>query len=495
MSSASPSHAHGFDEAQRRRNSQVIGLLIIAAFTMILNETIMGIALPHLMEDLSVSAVAAQWLTTGFLLTMAVVIPLTGFILQHFTTRAVFLAALGMFTLGTLIAALAPGFTVLLVARVVQACGTAVMLPLLMTTVMQLEPPATRGRRMGNISIVISVAPAIGPTISGLILSVLHWRFLYVFVLPVALTVLILGYRRLQNVNEPRHDRVDAISVPLSAFGFGGIVLGLSLIGESAHGLAAQTVVPLVVGAVAISLFIWRQNRLQREDRALLDLRTFRTPNFRFSVALFIITSMSMFGMFILMPIFLQNVLELTVLQCGLLILPGGLISGLLAPKVGRLYDQVGPRPLVVPGATLIVTGLGLLALFAYPGTQWWQLLIGHIVMSTGIAFVFTPLFSASLGSLPRSLYSHGSATLSTMQQMAAGAGTAMFVAIMTAVSVVKVDQGVDDVLAQASGIRFALVVAACIAVIGVILATFIIKPEETEETEDAASDDVVPMH
>lgn len=480
------------DPTTAKRNGVVIHLLIVAAFVMILNETIMGIALPQLMSDLSISAVAAQWLTTGFMLTMAVVIPLTGFILQRFTTRSVFIAALSLFTAGTLIAAVAPGFAVLLVGRVVQASGTAIILPLLMTTVMQLEPPATRGRRMGNISIVISVAPAIGPTISGLILSALHWRFLYVFVLPVAVSVLILGIKRMQNVTEPRNDKADLLSVPLSALGFGGLVLGLSLLGESANGIAAQTVVPLIVGLVALGLFITRQLRLQRWDRALLDLRTFLTRNYALSVAMFVVTSMAMFGMFIMMPLYMQNVMELSVLQSGLLLMPGGVLSGLLAPLVGRMYDRVGPRPLTIPGSMLLVGGLLALAYLAKPGTAWWQLLAVHMLTSAGISLIFTPLFSASLAALPRRQYSHGSATLSTLQQMAAGAGTALFIAVMAAVSTARVDSGLSQIAADASGIRTSYLVGAAIAVLAIVLAFFVIKPKEGDVAEGDAPP---PMH
>ena len=142
------------------RNRLVIGLLLVSSFVVILNETIMNVALPVLMRDLRIDAAAAQWLSTAFMLTMAVVIPITGWLLQRFHTRSVYLAAMSLFSVGTLVAALAPGFPMLLVGRVVQASGTAIMLPLLFTTVMMLVPPATRGRTIGNISIVISVAPA-----------------------------------------------------------------------------------------------------------------------------------------------------------------------------------------------------------------------------------------------------------------------------------------------------------------------------------------------
>ncbi len=332
--------------AERKRDNLVIGLLLVAAFTVILNETVMGVAIPHLMTDLDITAVAAQWLTTAFLLTMAVVIPVTGYLIQRFPTRSVFMAAMMLFSLGTLIAALAPGFPVLLAARVVQASGTAIMLPLLMTTVMTLVPAAERGRRMGNITIVIALAPALGPTISGTILSFANWRFLFWFVLPVALTVLAVGFVRMTNVGESRPGRIDGWSIPLAALGFGGVVFGLSRFGEEAATRDGTVILAsLAVGAVALAVFVWRQLLLQRTDRALLDLRTFRSRAYTIAVLLFVIAMSALFGAIILLPLFMQGVLKLTVLSSGLLLLPGGLIFGLMGPVVGRLYDRRGRSP------------------------------------------------------------------------------------------------------------------------------------------------------
>jgi len=467
------------DTDTRRRNSTVIWVLIVSAFVVILNETIMGVAIPHLMTDLGITAVAAQWLTTAFLLTMSVVIPVTGFLLQRFHTRPIFLAAMTLFAAGTLLAALAPGFEVLLIARVVQASGTAIMLPLLMTTVMQLEPPETRGRRMGSISVVIAVAPAIGPTVSGLILSALPWRFLFVFVLPIALTVLALGWRMMRNVTEPRDAPIDVLSVVLSAFGFGGIVFGLSRIGEAADaGVAPSTVAALVVGVIALALFVWRQLVLQRIDDALLDLRTFRIPTFAVSIVMFVILMMSLFGMIILLPLFMQGVLGLSVLQSGLLLLPGGLIMGLCAPMIGRAVDRIGSRPLLIPGAALVAGVMWTLAATLGPTTPWWLLLACHVTLSCGLALMFTPLFAASLGSLPRRLYSHGSATVSTIQQVAGAAGTALFVSTMAAVAGVREAAGASEAEAAASGIAAAFLIAAVLATGAVVAAFFIRQPE-----------------
>ncbi len=460
-----------------KRDLVVIYLLLVSAFVVMLNETAMVVALPHLMTDLDVSASAAQWLTTAFLLTMAVVIPVTGFLLQRLNTRPVFLLAMSLFTAGTLIAATAPGLTMLVVARVVQATGTAVMMPLLMTTVMTLVPPAARGRMMGNISIVMSVAPAIGPTLSGLILNYMHWRWIFILVLPFALVSLALGALRMRNVTTPRYAPLDVLSVILSAVAFGGLVYGLSSFGEVAvTGVTVWNWGPLAIGAAAMLLFVLRQLQLQADNKALLDLRTFQSRNFTVSIVMFMLLMMAMFGTIVLLPIYLQQVLGLSTLQTGLLMLPGGLVMGLFGPLVGRLYDRVGTLPLVVPGAIGASAVLWAMTLLT-PTTWFGFILAGHLVFSVALAFLFTPLFTASLGSVKPQLYSHGSALLGSTQQIAGAAGVALFVALMSSQTISLAATGMAPAYALSGGIRVAFVVGAVISLFAVAAAFFVRKP------------------
>jgi DHA2 family lincomycin resistance protein-like MFS transporter len=468
------------------RNRLVISLLLVSAFVVILNETIMSVALPHLMDDLGITAGAAQWLTTAFLLTMAVVIPITGFMLQRFHTRTVFIAAMSAFSTGTLVAALAPGIEVLIVGRIVQAIGTAIMMPLLMTTVMNLVPAESRGRVMGNISIVISVAPALGPTISGFILSVLDWRWMFWLVLPIALGSLALGVARIQNVTTPRYAPLDVVSVVLSVVGFGSLVYGLSSFGEAAGG---ETLVSpwlaIGVGVAVIAVFIVRQLMLQRADKALLDLRTFLARTFSVSVVMMAISMMAMFGVIILLPIYMQHVLGLTVLQSGLLMLPGGLVMGLLAPFVGRLYDRYGPTVLIVPGSILVSIVLLAMSLLD-ASTPVPFILAGHVTLSVGLALMFTPLFTASLGSLPSRLYSHGSAVIGTVQQVAGAIGIALFVSLMSIRTAALLAEGAEPVVATTGGLHIAFITGGVISLFAIVAAFFVRKPAPVEGQEFA---------
>lgn len=464
------------DPQTTRRNSRVISLLLVSAFVVILNETIMGVALPKLMEDLQIPATAAQWLTTAFMLTMAVVIPITGYLLQRFNTRPIFIAAMSLFSLGTLISAMAPGFEILLVGRVVQASGTAIMMPLLMTTVMTLVPLASRGRTMGNIAIVMSVAPAIGPTISGLILSVLDWRWMFWLVLPIAIGALILGAARIENVTVPRKVPVDVLSVILSALAFGGLIYGLSTLGVAAEDGALPGWIPLTVGIVGLIAFVLRQLALQKNDRALLDLRTFTSTTFTVSTIMMFVSMMALFGTLIMLPIYLQTVLGLEPVVTGLLMLPGGLVMGLLGPIVGRLYDRVGPRVLLIPGS-IIVSGVIWSMTLMNEHTPFALVLVAHITLSVGLALMFTPLFTAGLGSVRPSLYSHGSAIVGTVQQLAGAVGTALFVAVMSTQMLALKADGLSVTSATAGGIQAAFFCGAIISLFAVVASFFVTKP------------------
>lgn len=457
-----------------RESVTVIVTLLVATFVVILNETIMNVALQRLMVDLRVDAPTVQWLSTGFMLTMAVVIPTTGFILQRLSTRAVFLLAMGLFSGGTALAALAPGFGILLLARVIQAGGTAIMLPLLMTTILTLVPLARRGAVMGNVSIAISVAPAMGPTVSGLILEHFSWRFMFVFVLPIALAALAIGARYLTNVGEAEKAKLDFLSVVLTVPAFGGLVYGLSQIGGghgAGGGPSTGALVALALGVAGLVAFVLRQLQLQKSEAPLLDLRAFNFRMFTVSVLLMVVAMIALFGAVILLPLYLQEIRGLKSLETGLALLPGGLAMGLLGPVIGRLFDKVGPLPLTVTGSSLMVLALWQFSMLD-AGTPVWWIVTLHVGLSFGLALLFTPAFTTGLNPLPPHLYSHGSAIMSTLQQVAGAAGTALLVSIF---AVVAAGSGL------VAGMSAAFLTATVIAVAAVVLAAMMRKTAGAE--------------
>ena len=477
--------------AETGRTPAVIRWLVIATFTVILNETIMINAIPRLAADFDVSFNAAQWLSTAFLLTMASVIPVTGWFLQRVTTRAAFATAMITFAVGTTLALVAPVFWVLLLARIIQASGTAVMMPLLMTTLMTVVPVHDRGRVMGNVTLAISVAPALGPAVSGILLQLGSWRLIFATVLPIAVGVTVASMRKLKNVGEPQAGEIDWPSVPIAAFGFGGLVYGLS---EFANGDRLRPILFVVAGAVAITVFAARQIFLMRTGAPLLDLRVLRHRTYRLSLIVMSIAFMAMLGAMILLPLYLQEVRGLSPLETGLLVMPGGLAMGLMGPRVGALFDRFGSRLLVLPGSIAIV--LSLFAFTQVGADTAYPLILGvHILMMIGLAALFTPVFTLGLGDVPMNLYSHGSSMLGTIQQVAGAFGTALVITLMTSHEKSRIADGVPKVAAQIDGMQLAFLVSAVIALVVIVLVTMLPNraavdphPEldaELEELED----------
>ncbi|MFC4062876.1 MDR family MFS transporter [Planomonospora corallina] len=469
--------------AAQGRTPAVIRLLVLATFVVILNETILINAIPRLMSALHITAQTAQWLSTAFMLTMAAVIPITGWFLQRVSTRGAYATAMGLFLLGTALAAVAPSFEVLLGARIVQASGTAVMMPLLMTTLMQVVPEANRGRVMGNVSLAISVAPAMGPTVSGAILHFGSWRLLFALVLPVAAVIAWRGLKHLENVGEPRPGTIDWFSVVTATAGFGGLVYGLSLFEGGDVRVAAAVVAG---GLVTIAVFVLRQLSLQKRDVPLLDLRTLRHRAYTVALILMAVAFMAMLGSMMLLPLYLQSIRGLSALQTGLLVMPGGLAMGLLGPTVGRLFDRFGGRVLVVPGAigiTLALAGFTQITMT----TPYWQLLGLHALLMVSLAATFTPVFTLGLGVLPARLYSHGSSILSTLQQVSAAIGTALVITVMSARAETLRSAGVAKALADLDGMRLAFVIGAALSVAVVVTALLLpARAGDTGELEGA---------
>ncbi|WP_270407430.1 DHA2 family efflux MFS transporter permease subunit [Brachybacterium paraconglomeratum] len=462
--------------AATTRVTPIIAVLVVSAFVMILNETLLSVALPVLMEDLSITAVTAQWLSTGFMLTMAVVIPTTGFLMTRLSVRSVFLLAMALFLAGTALAVIAPGFPVLLGARVIQAAGTAMVLPLLMTTVLALVPLRSRGLVMGLVGVVISAAPALGPTISGAILARGTWHHLFVMMLPIIVVALVIGLLFMRNYTEPRAVRLDV----LSAIGFGGVIYALASISAIVDGHAR--LVPLLAaaaGLLSLAVFAARQVRMRaRGQEPLLDLRPLTVRTYLTSLLVILLCFATMLGTVVALPLYMTGALGMPTLAVGLTMLPGAAASGLLGPLVGALYDRVGPLPLVLPGAALMAL-VSWASMLLLDGDATQGLVIAlNVPLGIGMSMVMTPLMALSLGSLPKELYGHGSAILNTLQQLAGALGTAVFIALLTLGAAVAAESGAGPELAQASGATWAFVAGGVMCSIAALLATTLRRPQ-----------------
>ena len=468
-------------------NFLLVLIMILGVFVAILNETLLNVALSKIMNDIGIAPSTAQWLSTGYLLVIGVLIPVTAYLIQRFTTRTLFLTAMGIFTIGTFVAAISPGFAVLLIGRMLQAAGTGLLFPLLTNVVFAMVPIEKRGSAMGTIGIVITFAPAIGPTLSGIIVEQFSWRILFYGVLPIALLVMIIAYFKLKNVTETTNPKIDPVSLLLSTIGFGGIVYGFSSSGEGQGGWSSnEVIISIAVGVGSLVLFTWRQLTIAQP---LLDLRTFKYNIFRLSTLIMMIIMMAMFSAMMLLPIFLQNALGYSPLEAGLVMLPGGIVMGIMSPITGRLFDKFGAKLLAVVGLGLVANTLLQFA-FITLSTSYSKIMIFNTLLMLGISMVMMPVMTNALNVLPPHLYPHGTAIISTLQQVSGAVGTALLVSIMTSTSsrflentLTTKDESALHILAMIAGMKNSFLLAFGLVSIAWI-ASFFIKRAVPQEKE-----------
>ncbi len=473
------------------KRGPIVAALIIGAFVSILNETLLNIAFPDLMIEFSVGPATIQWLATVYMLVIGILVPITALLQSWFTTRQMFLSAMILFLIGTVLCGIAPSFELLLTGRIVQALGTGLMLPVLMNTILIIYPPEKRGAAMGMIGLVIMFGPAIGPTLSGLIIDSLSWRWLFFIVIPLALFSVLFAAMFLRNVSDITRPRVDVLSIILSSVGFGGIVYGFSKAGELSWS-EPEVYWTIIVGVVSILLFVWRQLVMQQP---MLDLRAFRYPMFALVTVLMLVLMMTLFSTMIMLPLFLQSALMMTAFSAGLTLMPGGIVNGIMAPLSGKLFDMFGPRVLVIPGLILVLLGVYLFTGIDAATTAGYIVTL-HIILLIGISLIMMPAQTTGLNQLPRSLYPHGTAIMNTLQQVAGAIGTALFITIMSngtkdfmkTVSDPTAPSPADQVNGLVAGMQDAFWVAFFIGIGALVLGLFVkrTRPPEGEQQQSA---------
>ena len=406
----------------------ILTALLISGAVGMFNETALNIALTNLIEVFQISAATAQWLTTGFMLTLGILMPISGLLLQTFSTRKLFLGSVMSLIVGTLIAALAFNFEMLMFARVLQAVGMGLLLPLIFNTVLVIYPQEKRGAAMGLVALVIMVTPASGPTICGLLIEFLTWHYIFWFSLPLLVIGLLIGLKYLENVTDVTKPRIDLLSVLLSTIGIGGVVFGFSKAGEGSEGWSSMVVVTsIVIGLVALVLFILRQNM----SDPMLNLSVFKYPMYVIGMLLIMSCMLISMSSTIILPMFLQTGSGLSVFITGLILLPGSALSGIIQPYVGRLFDKYGPKGLVIPGLVILTVMLWFFTTISSTSSVAFIIAL-HIGLTVGIALIWTPAQTNGLNQLPPELYPHGTAVMNTLQQVGGAIGTAVAISILT---------------------------------------------------------------
>lgn len=464
-----------------RKQIVMLAVLVFGTFVTVLNQTVVSPALPSIMSEMSVDAATAQWLTTGFTLVNAIMVPITAFLTDRFTTRRLFLTSMILFTCGTALAAWGPSFPVLLGGRLVQAAGAGILMPLVMTVLMWTFPVDRRGTAMGVFGIVIAFAPAAGPTVAGIIIDQANWHIMFWIIAALCLVVIFFAGAVLERGGETNKDvTLDVLSVILSTIGFGGLLYGLSAIGS--YGVTADSATGVVIGAVALAFFFRRQLRM---EQPMLQVRVLANRKFLIATIIVMLVQGALLAGGILLPILLQSYMGFSATTSGLVLLPGAIIMGAMGPVAGRLFDKHGPR-------VLAVTGTGILALttsafvFMGPGTGLVTLTVIYTVRLFSLSLVNMPISTWGMNALPDKLVNHGTSVQNTFRQVAGSLGTAIIVSTSTAVQN-AVAGSTDATTAGVFGIHMAFVVATALCVIGFVLTVALMRNKPGDE---AAADE-----
>lgn len=428
------------------------------SFSGVVVETAMNVTFPTLMAEFGVGTSTVQWITTGYLLVLACIIPTSSFLKRRFPMRELFGTAAGLFVLGTAMAAAAPAFWVLLAGRIVQGVGTGIALPLMFNIVMEQAPSSHIGLMMGVASLVTSSAPAVGPAVGGLIVSALGWRMIFVALLPLLVAALVAGVASIRQVTPVGRTPFQALDYALLAAGFACFIFATSTASEA--GWLSAPVIGLLVACAALLVAFFR--RSLSSESPLIDVRVFRRPSFSLSVAVMVLIQFLCLGLGFLIPNYAQIVLGEDAFTSGCLLLPGCVAGALLAPVSGRILDRLGAARPILVGNALAIASCVLFSVFSYrltlPLFVWFYLLLGF-----GQGNTIGNTLTNGLRQLPPELQADGNAVLNTMQQLAGAIGTSI---ITTVVASAQAGYPDDLVTGTLVGTQSAFVVLAVLAVV-----------------------------
>lgn len=400
----------------------------LMSFCGVIVETSMNVTFPTLMKQFNVTTSTVQWMTTGYLLTVAIIVPLSATFKRRFKTKSLFITANLLFMAGVLIDATAPAFTLLLFGRIVQGFGTGIALPLMFNIILEQVPISKRGLMMGVGTLITAVAPAIGPTFGGIVANYLGWRFVFIILWPLLIISLVIGIMTIEQKSQIRKVRLDVLSVLLIMVTFIGLIVGFSNIG-SASFLSLDIGGALLIGVIGLVGLVYRSMHIAQP---VIDLRVMTTGRFSGHVLSFFLLQLISLGMSFLLPNYIQLVNGSTSTIAGLVVLPGAALGAALAPISGRILDNFGARKPILFGC-----GLVLISLIVF--TSLAQNMSNIVIISVylcymfGIGLGFGNIMTSGLAELSSQQQSDGNAVLNTLQQFAGATGTSIVSAIVAA--------------------------------------------------------------
>lgn len=454
--------------------------LYLGGFTGMYSETALNIALPQLSLSFGVDLSMTQWLVVGYMLVIGLVLPFASLLMKWFSARQITLFALVSFLAGALISGFAPSFEVCLVGRAIQGIGTGLVLPLMFAMTLEVIPPHKIGQAMGVSALIIMFAPAVGPTLAGVLIGAFSWRWIFFSFAVTLILGIIFSLKFEVNPYELTKPHIDPMSVLTSCLGFGGIVLAAGMV--SLYGLTSPVVIAaFVVGVVCLVVYVKRQLSLKIP---VLDLRVFNYQGYRIgAICLMLNFGITLSAMYVL-PQFYQNGMLVAVAMAGMLMLPGGLVNAAVSVVAGNIFDRIGARIPALTGFACSAIASAML-LFATPETPVWYVVLCHIIMMIGVPLAMSPCQTHALQALPQRMNGDGSTLMNTLQQVLGAICTAAATCLLAAgQQAYYAAGGQESSLAFTSGSHYGFALTFAMAVIGLVLAFRIHKPEQKKATQ-----------
>ena len=448
------------NESEKKIDAKLIFSIIAAgimSFSGVVVETAMNVTFPTLMEEFGIGTSTVQWITTGYLLILAMIIPASSYLKKRFTLKKLFVTAICLFLIGTIMAAVTPVFSLLLLGRLIQGVGTGIALPLMFNIVLEQVPAEKLGLMMGIASLITAMAPAVGPFVGGMLVSNFGWRMIFISLIPLLLLSFFLGVFSIRQVTETEKISFQWLDYIFLAAGFACFIFATST-ASGAGWISVQVLGLLAASIICIAIFCLK---CKKSETPLIDIRVFCCIPFSLSVLVLVFIQFICLGLGFLIPNYAQLVLGEEAFLAGCLLLPGCIIGAILSPISGRILDRFGAKKPILSGNFCIILATVCFSIFALK-LNIGSFILFYIFFAFGQGFSVGNTMTNGLKQLTPELNPDGNAVINTLQQLAGAIGTSIITTIVAASQAKLPD---DLATATAQGIQYSFYLLAVLAV------------------------------
>lgn len=449
----------------------MMATLLTGSFITTLAETLMNNGLPMIMEETHVTQMNAQWLNTGYMLVAGMVMPLANFCMKRFPLKRLFTMTMSVFLLGSIVSTVAPNFWVLLLGRLIQAIAVGINMPLVTNVLTIIIPPRRRGLALGIAGIIINLGPAIGPTLSGIILEFYSWRMLFIILIPITILTIIATQFWVRNVIEPAKISIDGWSACLAILGLGFLLYSLGRAGEPNQNILV-TILMVILGSGLLVIFVKRQFKILDP---LLDLSVFQSKRYCLGMGITLLVSAAIMAPELTLPLFNQDILKTSPIISGMVMIPSALIMASLSPLAGRLYDEFGIKQLAM-GGTIVGLVAAIPMIFYDAQTSLVLVTVLYAIRCGGLILSYTPADVYALNALSKEQVTSGNTIIVTLIQVANSFGTALAMSVQSIVQQWNLDHDYGVHLAAIHGYQWSFGSTVIITLIACLLVTRIKK-------------------